>query len=84
MLRGGLQFQYGLLAIHCSGSRLLRQLLARRAEHQRHVHVARRRQPQGTLQENLARRVIEQISAANHVGDPLLGVVDDHRQLIGP
>ena len=41
-------------------------------------------QAQQALQMDLARGGFEQISAAHHVRDPLIGVIDHHRQLVGP
>ena len=37
-----------------------------------------------TLQQDLARRVVGQVLAAHDVGDALLGIVDHHRELVGP
>ncbi|MNV57545.1 hypothetical protein D3C71_1498830 [compost metagenome] len=54
------------------------------AEQQRQVQVMRGRYAQCLLQQNLARRGVDQVRAAHHVADALLGVVHDHRQLIGP
>ena len=46
------------------------------------MEVARRRQIQALLQEDLSRRVVQQIGAAANLGDPLVRVIDDDRQLI--
>ena len=59
-------------------------LLAVGGQHQRRVQVARRRQAERALQQDLARRVVGQVLAAHDVGDALRGVVDHHRQLVGP
>lgn len=48
------------------------------------MQVVGRRQAQRALQQNLPRRGIEQVGAAHHVADALRGVVDHHRQLVGP
>ena len=53
-------------------------------QHQRRVQVARRRQAQRALQQDLARRVVGQVRAAHDVSDALRRVVDDHGQLVGP
>ena len=62
---------------------LLGELLARRVDRRRDVQVARRRVAEQALQVDLPRRRIEQVGAAHHVGDALLGVVDHHRELVG-
>lgn len=46
--------------------------------------VARHGQAQRLLQQDLPRGGIEQIGAAHHFGHPLRGVVDHHRELVGP
>jgi len=47
------------------------------------MQIARRRQSEQPLQQDLARRGIEQIRAAHHVGDALIGIIDHHRKLVG-
>ena len=47
------------------------------------MQVARSWKPKGLLQHDLAGGAAEQVGAAYHVGDALLGVVDDHGQLVG-
>ena len=46
--------------------------------------IARRGQAERALQQDLARRGIEQVGAAHDVGDALRGIVDHHGQLVGP
>ena len=36
------------------------------------------------LQQDLARRGIEQVGTTHDLGDALRGIVHDHRQLVGP
>src|SRR5919198_3089943 len=60
----------------------LGQALAVRAEHERNVRVARRRKPEALRQPQLARGGVEEIRAAYHFADALLGVVDDHRHVV--
>ena len=62
---------------------LLAEFVAVGIESHRQVRIARRRQAEHSLQVDLARRRVEQIAAAHHLGDALLGVVDDDRQLVG-
>ncbi len=58
--------------------------MARRIEQQRQVPVARYRQPQCLLQQNLPRGGVEQVGTAHHFGHPLCGVIHHHRQLVRP
>ena len=53
------------------------------AQHQRRVQVARRRQAELALQQDLPRRVAGQVFAADDVADALRRIVDDDRQLVG-
>ena len=53
-------------------------------QHQRQVQVARGGQAQRALQQDLARSGVEQVGAADDVGDALVGVIHHHRQLVGP
>ena len=52
-------------------------------QHQRHVAVARLVQAQQPRDQQLARRGVQQVVAAHHLADRLVGVVDDHRQVVG-
>ena len=61
----------------------LAQLVAIRLDDQRHVQVARLRQPEQFLQIQLARRRVEQVGATHHVGHALPGIVQHHGELIG-
>jgi hypothetical protein len=47
------------------------------------VQVARRHKTEQALQIDLARRGVEQVGAAHHVGDLLVRVVHHHRELVG-
>ena len=67
--------------VHRQGGAGLGQLVAIGIEQQGQVQVARHRQAERTLQQDLARGGVEQVGAAHHVGDALVGVVDHHRQL---
>ena len=51
---------------------------------QRQMQVARRRQAQRALQQDLAGGGVEQVRPAHDIGDPLFRIVHDHRQLVGP
>ena len=63
----------------------LRQLAAVGIEHQRQVRVARRAAVRAAaLQQDLARRRVEQVGAAHDVGDALRRIVDDDGELVGP
>ena len=46
------------------------------------MREAWRRQPEGAVEQNLPRRGRHQIVAANDLGDPLGGIIDDDRELI--
>ena len=46
------------------------------------MSVTRRAGAQEPEEQQLPRRVVEQIGATNHVRDPLRRIVDHHRQLI--
>ena len=46
------------------------------------MQVARRRQAEPALQQDLPRRAVGEVFAANDVGDALLGIVDDDRELV--
>jgi len=70
-------------ARHGGRQRLLGKFLAGSVGRHRQMCVARCRHAQPLLQPDLARRRIEQIGAANDIGDPGIGVVDDHGQLVG-
>ena len=48
------------------------------------MRVTRRGKAKRALQQDLPRGRIEQVGAAHHVGDALRGVVDHHRELVGP
>ena len=76
VLRGASQFLQWSPAVDCVRSGLFRQLLACCVKHQWHVQVTGRRPSERALQVNLARRVVEQISAANDVRYSLFGVVE--------
>ncbi len=65
------------------GTGLFRELGAVSGSHQRRVQVARRRQAEQALQQDLPGRAVGEVFAANDVGDVLLGVVDDDGELIG-
>ena len=61
---------------------LLRQLGTARIDGNRHVQIAWCREAECVLQEDLSRRGGEKIGAANDVGDPLRGIVDNDGELI--
>ena len=65
------------------GSVALGQALAVGPEHERHVGVGGRLEAQRRGQPALARGRPEQVGAADDLVDALLGVVDDHRQVVG-
>ena len=65
------------------GAVTLGETLAVGPEHQRHVQVLGRRQAEEPLEQHLARRRRQQVVAAHHLGHPLRGIVDDHRQVVG-
>jgi len=48
------------------------------------VQVGRRGQAEGVLQQQLAGGVVGEVFAAHDVGHALGGVVDHHRELVGP
>ena len=61
----------------------LAELVSVRLDDQRQVQVAWLWQAEDFLQIKLARRRIEQVGAAHHIGDALPGVIQHHGQLIG-
>lgn len=63
---------------------LLGELFSVSAAHQRSMQVAGRGQAQGLLQQYLARRIVGEIFAPNHMRDALGAVVHHHGQLVGP
>jgi hypothetical protein len=80
----GVQRGQGIGGIHRPRRQRFRQLAAVRVEHQRQVRVPGRRQPKRPLQQDLPRRGVEQVGAADHVGDALRRIVHHDRQLVGP
>ena len=52
-------------------------------EHERHVRVGRLRQPERPREPELARGGVGEVGAAHDLLDALLGVVDDHREVVG-
>ncbi len=66
------------------GAVTLGEALAVVAEQQGHVGVAGHgRQPEQLVEPQLAGRRGQQVGAAHDVRDPLIGVVDDDRELVG-
>ena len=72
------------IRVHRPGGAGLGQLVAVGVQHQGQVQVARGGQAQRALQQDLARSGVEQVGAADDVGDALVGVIHHHRQLVGP
>ncbi len=66
-----------------AGAILFGELLTIFASEYRDVGVAWPRVSEGLHEKQLARGIVEQVCAADHVGDPLLSIVDDHSQLVG-
>ena len=64
------------------GERLFGEFRPLSVHRDRQMGVIRRWQRQHALKENLARRGCEEIGAAHHMGDPLLGVVDRGREVV--
>ena len=83
-LPGRAQGRQRIGGIHRERGQRFRQLAAVGIEHQRQVRITRRRQAERALQQDLARRGIEQVGAADDIGDPLRGIIDHDRQLVGP
>ena len=61
----------------------LGELAAVRSEDHRHVGEGRRLRVQRPVDVDLARRVVEVVVAANHVGDAHVHVVHDHGEIVG-
>ena len=62
---------------------LLGQFFTIRTQYQRGMQVLRRGQLQALLQPDLARGVVQQVGAAHHMADTLVGVIHHHGQLVG-
>src|SRR5690606_35339285 len=62
----------------------LGQLLSVRTGHQWQVRIAGHGYPERVLEEDLPAGGIEQVRAADHVGDALVGIVHHHGELVGP
>ncbi len=60
----------------------LREPRAIRPEHERHVGVARSREPEQVGEQDLSRRRVEQVGAAHDLADPLVRVIDDDGELV--
>ena len=65
------------------GAVALGQAAAVGRQHQRHVRVAGNREVQRARQEDLARRRVGEVGAADDFADPLRSVVDHHSELVG-
>ncbi len=79
----GEQVERGMRRLGAGCARLLGKLLACRVDRDRQVHVRGRRMAEQPLQHDLARGRIDEIRAAHHFRDALLGIVRDDRELVG-
>ena len=77
------QSPHGVRLIHRCRQRLLAQLLPRIVHRHWQVHVFRGGQAKQTLQVYLARRGIQQVSAAHDMRDALKSIVHHDCKLIG-
>ena len=68
--------------LHAGGAVALGELLAVGAVEQRQVRVARRHDPERLHHQQLLRGVGEVVVAADHVGDPHVGVVHRDREVV--
>lgn len=62
---------------------LFREFIAVAIESQRQMEVIRRLPAKMLIQRNLPHRRLNQVCAADNLGDPLKVVVDHHRQVVG-
>lgn len=83
--KGGRLYQAGQRAgvVEGRGQGLLRQLVAVRVEHYGQVQIVRDGQAEEGLQDDVARCRGQQVGAPDDVVDALLGVVDDHGEVVG-
>jgi len=70
--------------IYRSGARLLGELFSLVIENEGNMHVAGRRSSKRLREENLARRIVNEVGAAHDVGDARKNIVRDDCKLIGP
>ncbi len=77
--------QVAVVAIlhHADRAVALAEFLPVRAEDHRQVRETRYRGAERLVDVDLARRVVDVVVAADHVGDAHVDVVDDHREVVG-
>ena len=73
----------GLHRLERHGAVALGQARAVGAEHQRHMRVGRLGQPEQPASSSWRGRGVQQVVAAHHLADALVGVVHHHREVVG-